>query len=79
MQEVKVPQLDPVVSSNVHSCGHDGQHGYIRFHGKNGEPGPLYRYPNLDPTLIEQLKGSASAGRFFHSMIKHLPAEKVAG
>lgn len=54
-----------VVSSNINAIAwHDGDL-LIRFH-HGGE----YRYKDVPLPLFEQMKSSASVGKFFHSQIK---------
>ena len=64
-------KMEPLVSSNLHSAGHDGDALYIRFRGAGGAPGRLYRYPTADKTDHAALMGALSPGQHFARVIRH--------
>lgn len=73
-----IPTMTSVTSSNLHSIGHDGQALYVRFKGKDGAPGALYRYPTATDAHHKSLLSAASPGRHFTDVIRHFhPSEKV--
>jgi hypothetical protein len=72
------PPMTPVTSSNVAEIGHDGTALWIRFAGKRGEPGPLYRYPSAGQEHHAALLATDSPGRYILDRLKFFhPAEKV--
>lgn len=65
------PEMHPMQSSHVAEVGHDGAALLIRYHGKNGSPGPLFRYPTAGPEHLEAFKKTDSPGRYFADRVKH--------
>jgi hypothetical protein len=65
-----VPLLTPVISSNLHAVGHDGEALYVQFKTKSKLPGSIYRYPTAGPEHREGLLTADSAGRYFAAEIK---------
>lgn len=63
--EVKLPTMTTVVSSNVDAVGHDGADLFVRF-----KSGGTYRYAGVPLQLYRDLKASKSAGKFMGAHIK---------
>ncbi len=63
------PTMTPVQSSNVAKVGHDGTALYVRFKGKRGASGPLYRYDGCGVEHHEGMLRAGSPGRY---MLHHL-------
>jgi hypothetical protein len=73
-----LPTMTPVVSSNLHSVGHDGEKLYVRFKGAGGAPGRVYRYA-AGAEHHDALLKADSPGRHFNATIKnHFIGEPVA-
>lgn len=74
------PTMTPVQSSNVAEVGHDGTALYVRFRGKRGAPGPLYRYDGCPAEHHEGLLKTDSPGRYVLDRIRGAHrGEKVDG
>ena len=74
-----LPPMTNLKSSNLHSVGHDGTALYVRFRGKDGTPGSLYRYPTAG---MEHHAGMIGAGRamdYFTDKIRHFHAGEKIG
>lgn len=57
-------------SSNVAQVGKcDDGHLYVRFHGKDGAPGSVYRWDGLAGQHHDALKGDFSPGRYVGKML----------
>lgn len=74
MTDPTVPELTPVVSSNVKAVGHDGDALFVEFKDKaDGTPGSLYKYPGLDATHFDAMTADgASAGGHFAKFVRHV-------
>lgn len=70
----------PIVSSNLNAASYDESEQILTVEFRGGAK---YEYPNFPPALYAQFektfdgKDGNSAGRFFHTNIRHLPCEKV--
>lgn len=66
------PTMHPVESTRIHSVGHDGQDGFITFHGnaKKGTPPVTYRYFGMPAETIAALRTAESPGSHFHHNVK---------
>jgi len=74
-EEEKLPvaiTLGQVVSSQIHSVGHDAPTATlaIRFRTKDGEPAALYHYANVTDEDFNALKSAESVGSHFYKNIK---------
>lgn len=71
MTAPKHPLLTPITrSSNVTGSAHDGEHLYVSFKGKPGEPDSVYRYDNQFEAHHHQMQTHESAGKYFHENIR---------
>lgn len=64
--------MDEIVSSQIHSIGHDASSNTLAicFKGKDGGPGSVYHYGNFTADDFEAFKGAESVGSFFYKHIK---------
>lgn len=71
---IALPEMTLVVSSNLHSVGHDGTALFVRFLDKDGNPDRTYRFPTAPKMAFDEMLKAESPGRFFHSEIsaKHM-------
>ena len=74
-----IPPMTPVASSNLEAVGHDGASLYIRFKGKDGAPGPVWRYRGVAAAHAPAMIAAESPGQYFHRVVKaaRVPGEKV--
>ena len=75
-----IPPMTPTPhSSNIASVGHDGASLWVRFKGKDGGPGPLYRYRGVSEAHAPAMIKAESPGQYFHKVIRgaHVPGEKI--
>ena len=70
----KVIALNPVVSSQIESIGHDPETNTlaIKFKGWGGKPGSVYHYENFTAEQFAQFQGAKSIGSHFKTNIKAL-------
>lgn len=68
-----------VKSSNLHSVGYDpdAQSLEVRFKGKDGAPGTLYRYEGVTAKEHAAFMASESKGTHFAQHIKQKKTQKV--
>lgn len=80
-------ELTDVVSSQIHSIGHDAETNtlairFFRGYGRDQVPGSLYHYDNFTAQDFEAFKNAESLGRHFGQNIKPFaekyPYTKVA-
>lgn len=64
------PRLEPVQSSNIDAVGHEGTALYVRYKGRDGRPGDLWRYAGVPQSIFAEMKGSGSVGRYIAQFIK---------
>ena len=61
----KLPRLDAVQSTAIHSIGHSGTDLYVKF-----PSGHVWKYEGVTEPIYREMKGSCSVGRYFHEFIK---------
>ncbi len=67
--------LQDVVSSQIHSIGHDPETNtlairFFRGWGRDQAPGPLYHYANVDAEAYAAFRDAESLGKHFGQHIK---------
>lgn len=64
--------LQKVDSSQIEAIGFDPARNKlaVQFKGKNGQPGSVYEYENIDPATFSAFQSAESKGRFFAQRIK---------
>ena len=82
--EVAVPAMVTIEGgSQIAAHGYDAETGhlFLRFHGKGGSPGPLYRYANFGATDYQAFVDAESKGGYLARVIKpnsdRYPCERV--
>jgi len=65
--KMSVPEMIPVVSSNIQSIGYDEESETLYVQFLNGS---LYEYKNVPLMEFEQLKNASSIGSYMHRNIK---------
>ena len=69
-----------IKSTNLGAANYDAATQMLIVQFKNGTQ---YRYPKVSPELYREFEATfggengASAGKFFHANIKHLPCDKI--
>ena len=63
---MNLPNMTPVVSTDLASVGHDGQNLFIRFNS-----GATYIYSNVPESVFRELLAASSKGKYFHHFIKN--------
>lgn len=74
MENASMPNMIPVVSSQIFSIGYDepSKTLYVRFKDRRTEaPTSLYSYANVDADLYGQLMNAPSIGSFFNGALKY--------
>lgn len=82
--DIAIPAMTPIEnSSQLDEYGHDATTGhlFLRFKGKGGKPGGLYRYGNFGETDLQAFADAESKGSHFARAIKphadRYPCERV--
>lgn len=60
-----LPDMKPVISSNVESVGHNGKDLFVTFTN-----GATYKYLNVPETELNIIISAASIGKYINSDIK---------
>lgn len=77
------PMTELEGSAQIAEHGHDPETGhlFLRFHGRGGKPGSLYRYANFGETDYQAFVDAESKGSYFARAIKphadRYPCERV--
>ena len=61
-----IPEMSPVISSNIKAIGHDGTDLFVTFRS-----GATYRYPGVSAHLAERIKTADSPGRCFIDNVRN--------
>ena len=79
MNPGSLPPMQPVKSSNLEAVGHTGDALVIRFKGKDGVPGPVWRYRGAPASYVGEIVKAESPGAMYHRLVKaaHYPGEKI--
>lgn len=82
--DVAIPELLPLEgSAQIAEFGYSPETGhlFLRFHGRGGKPGSLYRYANFGETDYKAFLDAESKGSYFGRNIKphadRYPCERV--
>lgn len=82
--EVTIPPMTEIEGSAQiaeHGYNADTGHLFLRFHGRGGKPGSLYRYANFGDTDYQAFVDAESKGSHFARAIKphadRYPCERV--